>query len=148
MITTWPGFGRRRRSSLPGDAGSTTVEIALAVPIAVALLLLMIASGRYATALIDVQSTAGAAARAASLARSPAAAHTAASQETDTVSGCTRRADTIDTSAFRPGGQVTVTVTCTITTRALTGFGLPGDLTVTGTSSSPLDVYRSITVDP
>ncbi|GIM98243.1 TadE/TadG family type IV pilus assembly protein [Paractinoplanes toevensis] len=128
---------------LRDDRGSTAVEIALAVPIGIALLVLLIAAGRYSTALIEVQSTASAAARAASLARSPGAATTAAAQSTATMTDCATRTVRVDTTAFRPGGQVTVEVTCTISTRTLTGFGAPGALTVTATSTSPLDVYRT-----
>ena len=130
------------------DRGSTAVEIALAVPIFVALLLLLITSARYASAMIEVQSTAGAAARAASLARSPAAASTAASRASATLTDCTSRTVTVDTSAFRPGGQVTAEITCTISTRTLTGFAFPGSVTATATSTSPLDVYRTVTTDP
>lgn len=139
----WGGRGHRC-----DDRGSTAVEIALAVPIFVALLLLLITSTRYASAMIEVQSTAGAAARAASLARSPTAASTAASQASATLSDCTTRTVTVDTSAFHPGGQVTVEVTCTISTRTLTGFAFPGSVTATATSTSPLDVYRTVTGDP
>ena len=155
--TARPGTRRRpgpvqrrlkgRRGHRCDDRGSTAVEIALAVPIGVALLLLLITAARYSSATIEVQSTAGAAARAASLARSPAAASTAASHASATLTGCTTRTITVDTSAFHPGGQVTVEVTCTISVRSLTGFGAPGSLTATATSTSPLDVYRSVTTD-
>ena len=134
---------RNWRAHCGDDRGSTAVEIALALPIGIALLLLLIAAGRYSSALIEVQSTAGAAARAASLARSPGAATIAAAQSTATMTGCTTHTVRVDTSAFRPGGQVTVEVTCTISTRSLTGFGAPGSLTVEATSISPLDVYRT-----
>ena len=49
----------------------------------------------------------------------------------------------VDTSGLRRGGQVTVQVACTVTTHGLLGVGLPGQLTLTGESTSPLDVYRS-----
>lgn len=134
---------RTWRAHCGDDRGSTAVEIALAVPIGIALLVLLIAAGRYSSALIEVQSTAGAAARAASLARSPGAATTAAAQSTAAMTDCTTHTVRVDTSAFRPGGQVTVEVTCTISTQSLTGLGAPGSLTVTATSTSPLDVYRT-----
>ncbi len=138
----------RRGYPLGDDRGSTAVEIALAIPIGVALLLLLIAASRYASAMIEVQSTAGAAARAASLARSPGTASTAASRAAATLTDCTAHTVTVDTSAFRPGGQVTADVTCTISTKALTGFRIPGSITVKATSTSPLDMYRTVTTDP
>lgn len=139
---------RDGRGSPPVDDGSTTVEIALAVPITVILLLLLIAAGRYATTLIEVHSTAAAASRAASLARSPAQGSLAAVRTSTALTGCTIKSTHVDTSAFRPGGQVTVDMSCTISIRELTGLALPGIVTVSSTSTSPVDTYRSVTVEP
>lgn len=143
-----PPVGDDRGSPPVDDRGSTTVEIALAVPVTVILLLLLIAAGRYATTLIEVHSTAGAASRAASLARTPAQGSLAAVRISTALTGCTIKSTHVDTSAFRPGGQVTVDMSCTIPTRELTGLALPGSVTVSSSSTSPVDTYRSVTAEP
>jgi hypothetical protein len=53
---------------------------------------------------------------------------------------------TVDTSDFRRGGTVRVTVACTVNTKGLLGVRLPGSITTRATSSSPLDLYRQISL--
>jgi hypothetical protein len=50
---------------------------------------------------------------------------------------------TVDTSQFHRGGAVTVHLACTVTTHGLLGVGLPGSMTVSASSTSPLDLYRA-----
>jgi Flp pilus assembly protein TadG len=127
------------------DGGSASAETAvLAVPLLILLTLFLVLCGRGATAAIDVTSAAGGAARAASLAATPGGARTAAGTSVaGTAAGqhWTCAADT-DTGAFRPGGQVTVTLTCAI---PLADLGLPirGSRTVTARSTQPVDTWRS-----
>ncbi|MBG0569001.1 TadE family protein [Actinoplanes aureus] len=129
------------------DRGSIAVELALGVPMAVLLIFLLVGAFNVGRATIDVNSAAGAASRSASLARTaPAAAAAAHGSATANLSDrCARMSVTVDTSQFRRGGTVTVEVRCTVTTHGLLGIGLPGSLTMTAASSSPLDRYRADT---
>jgi Flp pilus assembly protein TadG len=138
-----PGRPARRRR---GDRGSVTVEIALAVPLMVLLLFLLTAAVHLGRAAIDVNSAAAAASRAASLARTaPAATIAARNAATADLAGqCATVSVTVDTSAFHRGGAVTVTVACTVTTHGLTGISIPGSVTTTAASTSPIDLYRTV----
>jgi Flp pilus assembly protein TadG len=121
------------------------VELALAVPILLAGLLLMMACFKVGAAHIDVTSAAGAAARAAAAQRTPAAATTAAQATASALLGdqCDQTTTSVDIGQFRPGGTVTVTLTCTTSLRKLTGFGLPTAVTTRASATSPLDVLRT-----
>ncbi|UAC02418.1 TadE family protein [Dactylosporangium vinaceum] len=125
-----------------------SVELALSVPLVVLLLFLVIGALNLARANVDVHAAATAAARAGSITRSPAAASTAAQgAATANLAGhCATVAVTVDTSQFHRGGQLTVTVGCTVTTHGLTGVDVPGQITLSATSSSPVDVYRNLSL--
>jgi Flp pilus assembly protein TadG len=102
-----------------GERGSVAVEVAVLAPAFVALLLLVVFAGRVAHADAQVQRASSEAARAASLRQSPftasdAAADTAASNLLASGFICRDLATDVDTTAFRPGGTVTVTVRCVI----------------------------------
>jgi hypothetical protein len=118
------------------------------VPLAVLLLFLLAAALHLGRVAIDVNAAAAAAARAASLSRTPAGAHTAARDTaTANLTGqCANLAVTVDTSAFHRGGAVTVTVACTVTTRGLTSINIPGSVTTKASSTSPIDVYRGVSL--
>ncbi len=149
--TRQPPCPARRHLHRPrGDRGSVTVEIALSVPLMVLLLFLLTAALDLGRAAIDVNSAAAAAARAASLSRTASAATTAArNAATANLSGqCASVSVTVDTGAFHRGGAVTVTVACTITTHGLTGISIPGSVTARAASTSPVDVYRSVSLGP
>jgi Flp pilus assembly protein TadG len=135
--------GRRTRDC--DDRGSVAVELAIGVPMAVLMIFLLVGGYNVGRANIDVNAAAGAAARAASLARSTAAATGAARDSATANLGakCTQVTVSVDTSAFRRGGAVTVSLGCTVATRGLIGVGLPGSLTMTASSTSPIDLYRS-----
>ena len=128
------------------DRGSVSVEIALSVPLVLLLLFLLSATVHLGRAAIDVNAAAAAGARAASLTRTPAAATTAArdTATADLAGRCAALVVTVDTTGFRRGGAVTVTVACTVTTRGLTGIDVPGSVTTQATSTSPLDMYRTV----
>jgi Flp pilus assembly protein TadG len=139
---------RQPRCRRVGDRGSVTVEIALAVPLMVLLLFLLTAAVHLGRAAIDVNSAAASAARAASLARTAPAATTAArnAATADLTGQCASLSVTVDTSAFHRGGAVTVTVACTVTTHGLTGVDMPGSVTTRAASTSPIDVYRAVSL--
>ncbi|MEU8001618.1 TadE/TadG family type IV pilus assembly protein [Catellatospora sp. NPDC049111] len=134
----------RRRRQRAGDRGSTAVELALAVPILLAGVVLILVCLRAGAAHIDVTSAASAAARAAAAQRTPALADAAARDSATTaLSGlCQTVTVAVDTSRFVRGGAVTVTVTCTADLHHLTGIGLPGQITTAQTATSPIDLWR------
>ncbi|GAB4054806.1 TadE/TadG family type IV pilus assembly protein [Catellatospora paridis] len=136
----------RHRPSRP-DHGATAVELALAVPILLLGLLLMLVSYRAGAVHIDVTSAAGAAARAASAQRTTVAAAAAAEQTARAHLGsvCDSATVTVDTADFRPGGSVTVSLTCTVSIRTLAAVTLPGSVTSHSSATSPIDTLRSRT---
>ena len=138
-----------RKSGL-ASRGAVAIELVLVAPAVVFLLLLGVAGGRLsgAQALVDDAATSGA--RAASLAAGPAEAPgaaqamvTTALQQSgaDCVNFNAATDVTVDTTNFRPGGTVTVAVTCDF---ANSGLGLPINNQVTESSVAPVDPYRSV----
>jgi Flp pilus assembly protein TadG len=130
------------------DAGAfAALELAILFPFIVVMLLLVVAFGRVSRGRELVDQAAQAAARAGSLATSPGAAQDAAVRAAQqTLSGgglsCGAVQVRVDTATFRPGGQVVAHVTCTADLAGLTLSGVPGHVTLTGTSTSPLEPYR------
>jgi Flp pilus assembly protein TadG len=119
----------------------------LVLPLLVVLLLLGIGTGRLVSARLDVDEAAHEAARAASLARSPGAADAAARQTAaDALASaglaCPSLDASVDTTGFRPGGQVAVTIACTASLAGLTHVPMPGNHTLRSTSVSVIDTYR------
>jgi Flp pilus assembly protein TadG len=134
-------------SRLRGDAGSVTVEVVIVTPVAIALICLVALVGRTGTAREQVDEAARDAARSASLERDPwsaqwAAESAAATSLTGGGFNCASSQVDVDTTAFYPGGQVTVTVRCDIPLSDLGLIGLSGTKTVQSTSVSVVDVYR------
>jgi Flp pilus assembly protein TadG len=116
------------------------------VPFMILLAVFLIFCGRAASAVIDVNAAAAAAARAAADAPTPASAATAASDAVAaTTAGsawtCTAAANTAE---HHRGGQVSVTVTCVV---PMSDLGLPvgATKTVTGTATEPIDTYGAVT---
>jgi Flp pilus assembly protein TadG len=134
------------------DAGSVTVEAAVLAPALVLVLLLMIAAGRISLTGSAVDQAATTAARAASLARTPAdaqqaAGNTARASLAEQHLTCSQLNITADTAGFaRPPGQprqVTVEVRCAMPLADIGLPGLPGTITHAARFASPLDPYRS-----
>jgi Flp pilus assembly protein TadG len=143
------GLARRwRLVAVFGDAGSSTVEAVMGILALFAVLMFIAMCGRLVSAQIDVDAAASAAARAGSLARGDGTARAQAdstARETLADRGVTCRqvGVSVTTGGLRPGGAVTVTVTCSV---ALSDLGLllvPGSRTVQGTSTSPIDQWRA-----
>ena len=137
----------RLRARAAEDDGSAAAELVLVTPLLMLILLLIVAAGRLTDARLQVDSAAMQAARAASLARDPAAAISQA-QTTAQVAlasdhvTCDPLTVTPDTTLFRPGGQVSVQVSCTVSLAGLTLLHLPGSQTLTASFTSPIDLYR------
>ena len=127
-----------------------TTEFVVLAPIFIAVVLLVVGLGRYAHGTQLVEQAAAAAARAASLTSSSAqaqgrAARAAAGSLADADLSCTGMTAEVDTGSFRPGGVVTVTVTCTADLSGLALSGLPGAVTMSATGRVPLEAFREIT---
>ena len=126
-----------------------TIEFVILAPIMIAVVLLVVGLGRYAHGKQLVEQAAAAAARAASLTSTASdaegrAARTAAGSLTDAGLSCTGMTTDVDTADFRPGGVVTVTITCTADLSGLALSGLPGTATITSTGRAPLEAHRQI----
>lgn len=122
-----------------------SVEMIVLIPVLFAFVLLIVAGGRLVQRQGQVDSAARDAARAASLARSSGEAGAAANQavRASVDLGASRcSAPSLAGTNFVAGGQVTVSLTCTVTLSDLGLVGLPGSMTVRGESVAPLDVYR------
>jgi Flp pilus assembly protein TadG len=139
----------RPRARRPGsrERGSAAAELVLVTPFLFLLLLFAVAAGRLVQARLDVGSAAQQAARAASLARTPAAASAQAQQVAQAALAgqsvtCDPAVITPELGDFTPGGEVTVTVSCTVHLSDLSLLRIPGSETITATFAAPIDVYR------
>lgn len=138
------------RQRVRAEEGSATAELVILTPLLILLLLFVVALGRLAGARGDVDGAAAQAARAASIARDPTAATAAATQAAQMALAsqhvtCAHLGVAVDTTAFTPGGNVAVTVSCSVDLSALTGLHLPAHETVTDRFVEPVDRYRSTT---
>jgi Flp pilus assembly protein TadG len=131
------------------ETGSVTIEAVVLVPLLVLFVLLTIAFGRYETTREEVIGAARAAAEAAAIMPSVQSARTAASAAAmPSLAGphpsCLKVVVSTDTSDFVPGGEVSVTVSCTVKLSDLGAPGLPGESTVTISQVAPIDPYRVV----
>ena len=134
------------------DEGSATLELAILTPALFAVLALVVVAGRIEVAGGAVEQASAAAARDASLARTPAAARQAAlAAATASLVGqdlhCAAVTVVVDTGGFAaPVGttaEVSARVSCTVNMADLAIPGTPGTRTLTAETSSALDRYRS-----
>jgi Flp pilus assembly protein TadG len=142
----------RRRPSRRADGdrgGFAALELTILLPFVIVMLMLVVAGGRVARGRQLVDQAAQAASRAGSLSITPGgaeqAAQAAAQQSlADAGVSCTSMTVTLDTSQFRPGGQVVAHVTCHADLAGLAMAGVPGSVTLDGASASPLETYRDL----
>ncbi|MGH3158120.1 MAG: TadE/TadG family type IV pilus assembly protein [Streptosporangiaceae bacterium] len=139
------GRGGRGRA----DRGSAAAELVLITPLLMLLLLLIVAAGRLVDARLQVDSAAMQAARAASLARDPAAAVADADATAQAALAsehitCSPLGVSPDTADFTPGGQVSVQVSCTVSLAGLSLLHVPGAETLTSQFTSPIDTWRGV----
>jgi len=133
----------------PAEGGSLTVEAVVLVPVVMVFFVVALALGRVEMAREQVVGAARAAAEAAAVMPSAAQAQwAAAAAATPALYGrshsCASGRVTTDTAHFTPGGDVSVTVTCTVSLSDLVLPGLPGTTTVVATATAPIDPYRSV----
>jgi len=131
------------------EDGSYVVELVVLTPVLFALALCAMVFGRVGEAHQLVAESSRAASEAAAVMPNAQSAQFAAADNA-VIGGfnksktCTRASVVTDVSNFRPGGSVTVTVTCTVDLADLSVPGIPGSTEISATSSAPVDPYRSI----
>ncbi|MDQ6782952.1 MAG: pilus assembly protein [Actinomycetota bacterium] len=122
-----------------------SVELVLLTVPLVVIMVFVVALGRFSSARNQVDEAARDAARQASLYyRSGSEATRQGTDVADqdlTGIACADRLVAVDTSALRPGGAVTVTVSCHVPLGDLVLLKVPGTRTVTATSTSVVDTY-------
>jgi Flp pilus assembly protein TadG len=129
------------------DRGTLALELAIMTPVLVAFMMLMVGVGRIVNAQSQVDSAARDAVRDASVARSEGEAQSraaiAAQASLNNHTWCQSGPSVqTDTSAWAPGGRVSVTVTCDADLGGLSLIGLPGSKQMTGRATAPLDTFR------
>lgn len=141
-------MNRRHRFN---ERGSAAIEAAVGVPALLLLIGLLIYGGRTVLTHQALESAAADAARAASIARTPAAAQTDAMQAANlSVANqhlpCHATTVSVDTTSLTKAagqdGTVTVRVTCTLSLSDLSVPGVPGQRVLSATMSSPVDTFR------
>jgi Flp pilus assembly protein TadG len=138
---------RWRALTANGDRGSATLDVVLWVPALMGVLMFLVLCGRLVSAHLALDAAAHDAARAASLARTTTAAQAQARQAAQATLAdrgvtCPQPQVTVDTDGLRPGGVVTVTVSCAVPLSDLTLIAVPGTRTVSATAVSPIDEWR------
>ncbi len=142
------------RQRTQDDRGSSTLEFVIWTPFMLLVIGLLIVAVRVTNAGNTVESAAGAAARAASISRTPAAAQSSALQTaSDTLSAegvhCVSQNTSVDTSRFAPDlgqtGTVSVDVECTVSLSQAGLPFLPGTAHIKRSGQSPVDAYRQRT---
>ncbi|GLZ37876.1 TadE/TadG family type IV pilus assembly protein [Actinokineospora sp. NBRC 105648] len=144
--TSTPAVGQVG-SLVRDERGSATVELVIIAPLLIAMLLFVVFCGRMASTSQQITDAAHQAARAASLARTPAAAASDARSTAQTALAnagvtCQSLAVNVDTLGLQPGSTVTVTITCTVGLSDLSLLGLPGSTDLRDSFSSVVDVHR------
>jgi Flp pilus assembly protein TadG len=139
---------RLRRAT--GQRGSMALELVVLAPVLVLVVwLLGVYALRLAVANGDVEAAARDAARSASIARTAAGAQAAAAASAATsLAGSGRVCRSLRVAAgtadFRPGGTVSVTVTCAIRLADLAPLALGGAKEVRQTYVAPVDPYLGV----
>lgn len=140
-----------RTARTRGDQGAAAVETLIMATAAMALVVVVVAAGRYADGPAQANDAAYAAARAASLemnlaAGSNAGRRAAAHSLADRGKSCINLSVSFAGTNFTPGGQVIAHVSCTVTlldTGALgRHLGLRPRSVVTERAVVPLETYR------
>ncbi|MBG0819367.1 pilus assembly protein TadE [Planomonospora sp. ID91781] len=146
----------RSGGSLPGgvvrgERGVAAVGLVLLVALLLVLILTAVVAGGLVSARLEVDGAARQAARAAAAARDPAGAVSAARAAAEAVlasgrSGCGGPAvagPDVGVGLFRPGGAVTVTVTCRVRLADVAMAHLPGGADLTSAFTAPIPSWRS-----
>jgi hypothetical protein len=131
-----------------GDRGeANALGLVLIAPLAIALAVLILWIGRKVDTDAQVQAASSAAAQSAVLQRTPSAAtaaarSTAAAMLTDAKACEGAAVVSVDTSDFRPGGTVTVAVSCS-PQRSDLSLAAAKSVTFAATATASIDTHRS-----
>ena len=111
-------------STVRSDRGAAdALALVLIAPAVIGLAVLVVMLGRAVDSRAQAQSAAEAAAQAAALERSPVAAEAAARRVAEAMlvdhDSCAVPSVRVDTSSFRPGGEVRVAIECHTATRGI-----------------------------
>ncbi len=131
------------------EQGAACLEAVLLVPLFVLMAMVAVLGGRLAWARSGIESTAQDAARAVALERSPAEGQRRGSRLAQTGLAdlaCLDSRIDIDAVALARSagstGEVSVTITCTVSLSDLVLPGVPGHITVTSRGTAAIDTYR------
>lgn len=147
-VREWPGRQGWTAWWCAGD-GSVAAEVTIAAPFLVMLLVFVgVVIHRGVDARIRIDDAAHQAARAASIERTSAAATTAAQTAAASALSsarvtCVSLSVSTSTGALRPGGMVSVTVSCAVDFGDALILGVPGGKTLSASSVEPVDLWRS-----
>ena len=138
----------RRSDPVHDDRGAAEVVASILIaPVVVAFTVLVFFLGRQVDSRASVRTAADSAAQAAARQRTPTAADTAARQtaadmlaDTSTCAG--GPTVIVDLADFRPGGLVTVNITCRTRSDDLTAVAAPSKH-FTGHGAAVVDTYRA-----
>ena len=144
--TTTPA-ARRRSHSGRGDHGSSdALGLALIAPAALGMAIVILFLGRGVDSRATVQVAAESGAQAAAQERTTAGAITAGRSAARAMlideQTCSNPSVSVDISAFQPGGEVAVTVTCSVSTAGLELIR-PQAQTQTATAFATIDPLRA-----
>jgi Flp pilus assembly protein TadG len=134
------------------DGSSDALGLALLTPAAIGLAVVIVFLGRGVDSRATVQSAAESAAQAAAQERSGAAAVAAAEEVGRAMlvdpTSCASPRVLVDLSDFRPGGQVAVTVSCTVSADGLELIDPPSTGAYTATAFAAIDPLRATEPTP
>jgi hypothetical protein len=134
------------------DGSSDALGLALLTPAAIGLAVAIMFLGRGVDSRATVQSAAESAAQAAAQERSGIAAVAAAEEIGRAMlvdpSSCSAPQVSVDLSDFRPGGQVAVTVSCTVSADGLELIDPPSTGPTTATAFAAIDPLRATEAAP
>ena len=141
------GLSPNQRLDVRDLGSSDALGLALIAPAAIALALVIVLLGRGVDSRATVQSAAESAAQAAAQERTivdarNAAVKVGAAMLVDPTS-CADPRVVVDTSDFRPGGQVAVTVSCTVSTDGLEVINPPTPGPTSATAFATIDPLRA-----
>ena len=138
----------RPRHRADDHGGAEVVAVILIAPVVVGFVVLLFYLGRQVDSRASVRTSAASAAQAAARQRDAVSAEAAATRtvrETlkDSATCAAGPAVSIDLTDFRPGGIVTVDVTCTIRHDDLAGVSSPRKQ-FTGHGAAIIDMFKAI----
>ena len=144
--TTAPPARREFRRGRDGRGSSDALGLALIAPAALGMAIVILFLGRGVDSRATVQVAAESGAQAAAQERTTAGAITAGRSAARAMlideQTCSNQSVSVDISAFQPGGEVAVTVTCSVSTAGLELIR-PQAQTQTATAFATIDPLRA-----